>query len=227
MLPKLRITIREAILRARSNPRATASGYHHTHFDTRGLDIPILATFPDDDEINAAAEEAADEAESLLALLGLTPKQLQRNPVTVLPSIDSFLVGEGDGQGEEDNQGSGDEDTDGEDDIVVSEAQELHDLVHRAERNDEPGLSQFAEAAALVTAGEFMRMYVPWVPFNADAKLTRSLAKNSLNSTLKQRPRPWLKSLCGYLPFSINGSPYLHSFLQTNPPAICPYYQQP
>ncbi|KAF9780748.1 hypothetical protein BJ322DRAFT_1011530 [Thelephora terrestris] len=155
MLPKLRVTIREAILRARSNPRATASGYHHTHFDTRGLDIPVLATFPDDNEIDTAAEEAADEAESLLALLGLTPKQLQRNPTTVLPSIDSFLVGE------EDGQGSDGADSDSEGDVIASEAQELQDLVCRAERSDEPGLSKFAEAAALVTADEFMRMYVP------------------------------------------------------------------
>ena len=34
MIPKLRVTIREAMLRARSDPRATASGYSHTHFDS-------------------------------------------------------------------------------------------------------------------------------------------------------------------------------------------------
>ena len=161
MLPKLRVTIREAILRARSNPRATASGYHHTHFDTRELDIPVLATFPDDDKINTMAKEAADGAESLLALLGITPRRLQSNPMTVLPSINSFLAGTGDHQESEGNdwdsegEGSG-----GEDDIIVSEAQELQDMVCKAEGSDKPGLSQLAEAVALVTTDEFMRMCV-------------------------------------------------------------------
>lgn len=64
-----------------------------THFDMRGLDIPALTTFPDDNEIDAAAKEAADEAESLLALLGISPKQLQHNPTIVLPPINSLQVG--------------------------------------------------------------------------------------------------------------------------------------
>lgn len=159
MLPKLRVTIREAILRARSNPRATASGYSHTHFDTRDLNIPILATFPDDDEINTAAKEAADEAESLLALLGITPKQLQHNPITALPSINSLFVGKGDYQESEGNyQDSEGEDSEDENNTIVSEAQELQDLVRKAEGIEKPGLSQLAEAVALVTTDEFMRM---------------------------------------------------------------------
>ena len=155
MLPKLRVTIREAMLRARSDPRATASGYSHTHFDSRGLDIPVLATFPSDDEINAAAREAADDAESLLALLGISPKHLQRDPTTTLPSINSFPV---DGLGYQEGEGKGDDSED--EDGAVSEAQELQDLVHRAEVCDATGLSQLAEAVALVTTDEFMRVYV-------------------------------------------------------------------
>jgi hypothetical protein len=157
MLPKLCFTIREAILRARSDPRATASGYSHTHFDTRGLDIPVLATFPSDAEINAAAKEAADEAESLLAILGITPSRLQLKPTIVLPPISSFLFGEGqkiDGK----NGDIESVDSEGEDDVVTSEAQELQDLVCKAEGSGTPGLSQLAEAAALVTADEFMKM---------------------------------------------------------------------
>jgi hypothetical protein len=165
MLPKLRVTIREAILRVRSNPRATASGYSHTHFDTRELDIPTLAVFPDDNEIDAVAKEAANEAESLLVLLGLTPKQLQRNPTTVLPPINSLLVDEGDGWGEGNDRGDEDEDSEGEDDVITSEAGELQDLVRKAERSEEPGLSHFAGAAAMVTVDEFMRMWVPHMCF--------------------------------------------------------------
>ena len=164
MLPKLRVTIREAMLRARSDPRATASGYSHTHFDTRGLDIPVLASFPDDDEIDAAAEKAADEAESLLALLGVSPKQLQRDPITVLPSIDSLLTYE---EGYQEGEGNGD-DSENEDGDVVSEAQELQDLIHRAEGSNESGLSQLAEAVALVTTDDFMRVYVSQIQFNLE-----------------------------------------------------------
>lgn len=166
MLPKLRVTIREAILRTRSDPRATASGYSHTHFDTRELDIPVLATFPDDNEVNAAAKDAADESESLLALLGITPAQLQRKPTTVLPSIDSFLVGDRRGrESEGDSEGA---DSESDEDAIVSEAQELQDLVRQAEGSNGPGLWQFAEAVALVTTDEFMRMYVHWIQLNLD-----------------------------------------------------------
>jgi hypothetical protein len=62
------------MLHARTDPRATASGYSHTYFDAQGLNVPTLATFPSDDEIDVAAEEAAEEAKSLLALLGIAPK---------------------------------------------------------------------------------------------------------------------------------------------------------
>ena len=159
MLPKLRVTIHEAMLHARSNPRATASGYSHTHFDTRELDIPILATFPDDNDIEAASKEAADKANTLLALPSITPMRLQHNPTTALPSIDSFLVGKGDDHGSEGNdQESGAKDSESEGNDMVSEAQELQDLVRKAEGSDKPRLSQLVEAVALVTADDFMRM---------------------------------------------------------------------
>ena len=150
MIPKLRVTIREAMLRARIDPRATASGYSHTHFDSRGLDIPILATFPSDEEIDAAANEAAEEAESLLALLGLSPKRLRQEDSAVkLPPITSLFA-----DVDEDWSWCGD---------TVSEAQELQDLIHEAEKTGNEDLLQFAEATALVTADDFMRMYVTFV----------------------------------------------------------------
>ena len=159
MLPKLRVTIREAILRARSDPRATASGYSHTHFDARELDIPALSIFPDDNDINTAAEEAADEAESLFVLLGITPGRLQHNHTHTLPPIGSLLAGKGGGREKGGNtQDCGADDSEGEDDKFVSEAQELQDLVHKAEGSSKPGLPQLAEAAALLTADDFMRM---------------------------------------------------------------------
>ena len=62
------------MLHSKTNPKATASGYSHTHFDSHGLNIPALSTFPSDDEINVTAKEGAKEADSLLALLGVSPK---------------------------------------------------------------------------------------------------------------------------------------------------------
>lgn len=114
----------------------------HTHFDSRGLDIPALATFPDDNEIDTAAKEASEEAESLLALLGISPKRLQEGSAVTLPPITSLHV-------DEDWFGCGD---------VISEAQQLQDLIQKADGSDNEGLLRLAEATSLVTADEFMRM---------------------------------------------------------------------
>ncbi|KAJ7791630.1 hypothetical protein B0H14DRAFT_3890546 [Mycena olivaceomarginata] len=74
MIPKLRVKLRAAVLNAKtSNPKDRAAGYSHTYFDATGLDILALSTFPDDDTINDIALEAAEEAASLIALLGLHP----------------------------------------------------------------------------------------------------------------------------------------------------------
>lgn len=149
MIPKLRVTIREAMLRARSNPRATASGYSHTHFDSRGLNIPVLSTFPTDDEINATAGVAAEEAESLLALLGVLPNRLQGDASIKLPPITSLDV-----------------DEDEQDTAIVPKAQQLQDLIREAEKGGAEKFLQYAEAAAMVMAGEFMKMYVAYVQYN-------------------------------------------------------------
>lgn len=79
MIPKLRVTIRHAILHTTmSNPKAWASGYAHTYFDTLGLDLINLAKYPSNDEINEVAEQAAGEANSLLGMLSLSPHRLKR-----------------------------------------------------------------------------------------------------------------------------------------------------
>jgi hypothetical protein len=154
MVPKLRVTIREAMLRARTDSRATASGYHHTHFDARGLEIPVLTTFPNDDEIAAAGE-----AESLLALLGVsptrlqenatvTPTRLQANATVTLPPITALHV-------DEDGYAAGD---------MVSEAQQLQDMINDGEGGDNyEELLQLVQATTLVTADDFMRMIVTHV----------------------------------------------------------------
>jgi hypothetical protein len=143
MVPKLRVTIREAMLHARTNPRATASGYNHTHFDSRGLNVPVLSTFPSDEEINTAAKEGAEEAQSLLVILGVFPKRLQGDPSIKPPPVTTLGV-----------------DDEGTDEDIIPEAQQLQELISKAEKANTKDFVPLAEAAALVTADEFMKMYV-------------------------------------------------------------------
>ena len=91
MIPKLRIKLHEAVLRGKSSdPKARASGYSHSYFDHEGLGLIALSTYPSDADIDLANESAAEEANSLIALLGINPNSLthHRNP---LPSINSWL----------------------------------------------------------------------------------------------------------------------------------------
>ncbi|KAJ7182126.1 hypothetical protein C8R46DRAFT_826347, partial [Mycena filopes] len=126
MIPKLRVKIRSAVLRAKaSDSKAQAAGYSHTYFDNTGLDILALSSFPSDDDINLAAAEAAEESDSLIALLGLAPSQLHVGiapAAPTLPGISSWYDAE-------DNE---EEDTDSDVDSV-SEAQQLQDLLDKAE----------------------------------------------------------------------------------------------
>lgn len=94
MVPKLRVNLRWAVLNSKlSDPKATASGYNHTYFDTRDIDLLALATFPDDAQITKLAESAAQEADSLVSLLGIQPALLQRlQCLTTLANVDSWIL---------------------------------------------------------------------------------------------------------------------------------------
>ncbi|KAF8687978.1 hypothetical protein AX14_003566 [Amanita brunnescens Koide BX004] len=80
MLPKLAVKVREATLRGRqaspSDMKAQAAGYNHTYLDTHDVDLMALASFPSAIRIQGLAAEAADEASSLIALLGILPDSL-------------------------------------------------------------------------------------------------------------------------------------------------------
>lgn len=96
MIPQLRIKLKRAVLHGKSsNGKARAAGYSHTYFDHEGLDLVVLSTYPTDAQINAVAEIAAQEANSLIALLGVNAELLHRpknfQPSSWLPSIDSWL----------------------------------------------------------------------------------------------------------------------------------------
>lgn len=140
MIPKLRVKMRQAVLRAKaSDPKAQANGYCHTYFDNTGIDILTLATYPTDKEIDDVASEAVQEADSLVALLGLVPAQLHRlqqgAQTVTMPSIsawysESAALSEGN-----DSEGDGFDDTTDSDAESLSEAQELQELIELEERN--------------------------------------------------------------------------------------------
>jgi hypothetical protein len=163
MVPKLCIRLRQAILRAlASDPKAHASGYCHTYFDHTNIDLRALATYPTDNEIDEVAREAAQEADSLVALLGIVLGQLHRlqgAPAVVLPSILSLLAD----IPEQDDAIS----LAGTDAESISEAQELQNLTDREENinisrtraQDEQMLNLTCTALA-VTADEMMNVYI-------------------------------------------------------------------
>lgn len=109
MVPKLNLVIREAVLRGQATtPKATASGYCHTYFDVGDVNLAELAQFRSNSRIEQAAARAADEADSLVHLLGLEPRCLQHilqgtTPTPHFPSIDEWYMDDDDEYGSEDD----------------------------------------------------------------------------------------------------------------------------
>jgi hypothetical protein len=98
----------------------TAAGYAHTHSDCRGIDLTALSAFPTDEQINDAARQAYDEAESLLFILGVSPDLFTEPTTTPGEQVDEF------------NDYNRD-DEDDEDDVVIDDAAEISHLYECAE----------------------------------------------------------------------------------------------
>ena len=92
MFPKLYILLCESVFSDKfSNGTERASGYNHTYTDNQDIDFIALSTFPTDQEINQAAQQAYGEAENLFALLGISASQLQTAAAPHLPGIQSWF----------------------------------------------------------------------------------------------------------------------------------------
>lgn len=167
MIPKLRIKIREAVLRATSsNPKARAAGYNHTYFEHTDVDMLALSTFPSDPEIQTIAQEASEEVTSLVALLGIVRKQLYR-PHTILnstlPTINSWLK-----HVEEDVQEiMSDSDNNRESDEEPSEAQQLQSIIDAEEfrtefmyHKREEQLQNLTSVALAALTDDVIRVYM-------------------------------------------------------------------
>lgn len=170
MIPKLRLKMRQAILKAKtSDGKSRASGYTHTYFDMAGLDQMKLAIFPSDDEIEQAAVQAADECDSLITLLGLVPIQVSsfttNQPITStsLPAIGSWY---------QHNNSNDNPDSDSDDaaslyNESICEAQQVQSFLDREEslalsrsKRQEAEVTSLTCAAIAVTADEVTEMYV-------------------------------------------------------------------
>ncbi|KAE9383389.1 hypothetical protein BT96DRAFT_951391 [Gymnopus androsaceus JB14] len=87
----LMVRIREKFLLKSFNERssdmkARAAGYHHTYFDTKGLDIAALSYFPTREDFERIKYRSSSEAVSLIAALGISPSELYSSPL-ILPSL--------------------------------------------------------------------------------------------------------------------------------------------
>jgi hypothetical protein len=96
MIPKLHIKLHAAAIRGKeTSSKARASGYFHTYFNHEGLSLETLSTFPSDKEITTISEAAAQEANSLIAILGINPRMLHPSQSSSthhwLPSIHTWF----------------------------------------------------------------------------------------------------------------------------------------
>jgi len=162
MIPKLRVKLHEAVLRGKcSDPKARTSGYSHSYFDHEALNLLALSTYPSDTDIELASQCAAEEANSLITLLGINPDTLHRPQTssTWLPSVSSWL---NDPHTTLDFDNSGSESDDEE-----SEAQQLQHLLDEEEsspishirRVDEHCLNLTSVRATVGLGAEASRKY--------------------------------------------------------------------
>lgn len=94
MIPRLMVLIRAAVNSGYTgDSKAHASGYTHTYFDSEDINIAALLRFPSDIEIEAAAKQAWEEADSLFTALGASPADFMQSQSSTphLPSISSWF----------------------------------------------------------------------------------------------------------------------------------------
>ncbi|KAH9900737.1 hypothetical protein C8Q73DRAFT_637615 [Cubamyces lactineus] len=75
MIPKVSALIagelKTKLKGAQEKAAASRFGYHHSYFDSRGVDLTNLAMFPSDDKIEELIRVAHTEAQTLLGILGI------------------------------------------------------------------------------------------------------------------------------------------------------------
>ncbi|KAJ6466093.1 hypothetical protein DFH09DRAFT_1346106 [Mycena vulgaris] len=143
--------------------------------------------YPTDSDINELASEAAEESDSLIALLGLAPFQLHSGAAAaqaMLPSVASWY--------------GGDEDSDSEsisDVDSISEAQQLQDLLDRAadetverSRKKEAELLNLTSVALALTADDLIKLHS--IPDTDAEILDEIVAEEQVNIVLGTKLPP-------------------------------------
>jgi hypothetical protein len=176
MLTKLRVKLREAILRNHSPDfKARANGYCHTYFDTKGVDRLLLSTFPTNDDIRDAAKQAMEECDSLIVLLGLDPSSLHsrvaRQTPQHLPAIGSWYFNKSRNRkgcnavGKDSTSDEVESDTDGSDDGSDDDANKLQELMDHVEKGkfsltseQDDALTRLSCAAMAITGDDMAKV---------------------------------------------------------------------
>lgn len=77
MIPKLGLSLRQAAFEAQlEDAKTTASRYNHTYLDCTNIDMIALATYPNDNQMNDIAAQAAADVDNLLQVIGVVPARL-------------------------------------------------------------------------------------------------------------------------------------------------------
>ena len=171
MVPKLQLKIQNAVFHVQSSdPKARAAGYNHMYFDNTNINVANLRTYPTDEDLKCAADKAAQEADSLLALLGLVPGQLhcmQKSKTAVLSSIDSWFKMDNLANHNNDIDASESSDDEWSDSVSLSEAQELQNLLDHKEdqtllrtRKQDEELLNLTCLAMAILADKAIEVYV-------------------------------------------------------------------
>ncbi|KAJ7577185.1 hypothetical protein C8J56DRAFT_798958 [Mycena floridula] len=175
-VPKITVRLREALFRSKmstkSEMKARAAGYNHTYLDTHNIDLLALATFPSLSMFPRIAEQAADEADSLIALVGIIPSFVHapNNVTTTLPSIESWFY-----------DTEADLDLRDEDDIsICGEAEILQELI---KENDEAPQTDRLDAltSAAIALSVEEQIHLRSLPEATDEMLDEYLADDQRN----------------------------------------------
>ncbi|TFY76006.1 hypothetical protein EWM64_g8007 [Hericium alpestre] len=147
-----------------------ASGYTHTYFDAKDTDLHALAMYPDDREISRISQEAYEDAEALISLLGIQPAYLTRPTGDVpvgLPGIASWYGADDAGTSTADDDNTELDAASDADEESICKAQELQDLIDAEEsgalgmgfsNQDDEAFLNIKFAALAVAADEFMQI---------------------------------------------------------------------
>jgi hypothetical protein len=150
-----------------ADSKARASGYNHTYFDNRDLDAFALSMLPSSDDIALLSQTARDEADMLVTACGVnitTMRQLSSFLARgrVLPSLDTWFVG----TGTEDDEDDGFSDT-----ASIGDAEELQELLDHvgsekftktATKEQQKITGRLSCAAAALMAEDHRKVCVVW-----------------------------------------------------------------